>query len=782
MMSIRHKTTKLRNAATKALACLVMMAMVGLYPAMAAAADTSAPTTDTTTPTTQSTTTPTDSNSNSTATAPSANQTQDSSTANTSTTTPATPGPQGKVGADSSKTGPQGKVGVDSSKTGPQGSVGPQKPTGADASTYTFNKDTGLWENDHYTWNPTTGQAAPKDHPNYSYDPKTQTWSTDTYVYDAASGKYVPTPQPVNPLVAQLLGLMPPAGSQTSGPLAAANANSGGTSGSTGFFDLFNNVTIQNAINSLAVTGDASVSNNTAAGSALTGNAAVLSNVINAFNALWSLTGGNVVTYLKNIFGDVTGDLTLDPNALSATNSANGSSNGSIGTTGPNSSNTITDQNGVTTTVNARNNGQIDNNINLAAQSGNANVSGNTSAQNATSGMASVVLNLVNILNSAISSGQSFFGMINIFGNFNGDVLFPPGFLDSLLSLGSSAPTTTNAQISTTGPNSANGINQNNSTQTNITNASTTGIANNIASNAQSGAANVNDNTQAGSASTGAANSNVTLFNLTGQNVVGSNAFLVVVNVLGHWLGFIMDAPQGSHAALLGGGASTSSAINTTGPNSANNITGNNSTSTNLNTSSNNAINNNVNLAAQSGDANVSHNTLGGNATSGAANIAANVVNISMSDLALTNWFGMLFINVFGNWTGAVGVNTAAGTVGGSGNGSAPVSFTPGGVAAVNKTHLASVSSIGSSAQTADNHASSVSGSTTPGNGGGNSSAINTSPANAFHSLASKPFFKTLQFSLICVAVAALMLVGDQVITRRRRRKRLPMAAINLLP
>jgi hypothetical protein len=68
-----------------------------------------------------------------------------------------------------------------------------------------------------------------------------------------------------------------------------------------------------------------------------------------------------------------------------------------------------------------------------------------------------------------------------------------------------------------------------------------------------------------------------------------------------------------------------------------------------------------VTANAQSGDATVSGNTNGGNAKTGDAHAGANIANIVNTNINLSDWFGMLFINVFGSWVGSFGVNTAAG-------------------------------------------------------------------------------------------------------------------------
>src|SRR6185503_15712078 len=76
-----------------------------------------------------------------------------------------------------------------------------------------------------------------------------------------------------------------------------------------------------------------------------------------------------------------------------------------------------------------------------------------------------------------------------------------------------------------------------------------------------------------------------------------------------------------------------------------------------------------------SGDATASKNTEVGNVSTGDAKAASSVANIFNSVLNVKHWFGVLGINVFGDWLGDVNDNTAAGNSvpDGQGNSSAPV-------------------------------------------------------------------------------------------------------------
>lgn len=534
-------------------------------------------------------------------TAPSA-QPSTTTPASQQTTTPTltvVPSPTPPATTDTASSANQPKS---AKKTGPKKAppkpanpkTGPQKPNGADANKYVYNEKTGRWENGQYAWDPATGQSKPINALDYSYNPETKAWDTTEWRYDPSEGKYVPnnvtsSPQPIGNEI----------------PL---NGNS------TQFFSLYNNAAISNSVNSHAQSGDSWVTGNTLAGNALSGDALALVNIFNMINSSAGFqNGGEIATFSSDIYGNVYGDLYVDPAALTALQPASGVG-GTDGNTNIN--------------VNADLSNSVSNDVNLNAQSGNANVSHNTTGGNATSGSANAVANLINMLNSAISSGGSFLGVLNIYGSLNGDILLPPGLLNALL-----ASNATNKQSSNNASVSAN-LND------------TQSITNNIKTSATTGNANVAQNTKAGNATTGNGQTNVTILNLTGRNVVAANSLLVFVNVLGQWVGVIMDAPTGTTSAALGSGVTA---------NSSNNLDANYS----VNTS--NAIVNNVDVNAKSGDANVTGNTKAGNATTGDATASVNVANISNSNFSLSGWFGILFINVFGSWNGSFGVDTVAG-------------------------------------------------------------------------------------------------------------------------
>lgn len=429
--------------------------------------------------------------------------------------------------------------------------------------------------------------AALAAEPTYTYDPATGRWNTDKWQYNNETGIYEEKPAPVPPVVEQPSLLAQASVSEPSGE--SVNSLNSNTSDA--------DITIQTNNSSTAQTGNASVTQNTTAGNATTGNAAASTTIVNTIH---STVGGDTVGiahFTSDIYGNVTGDITL--------------SSAIDGVASPPSDQKLTADNSVTVT----------NTVSVDAKSGEASVAQNTTAGNATSGSANAVANVINLINSIIAANKSFVGTINIYGNLNGDILVSPDFIPQLIASNSEG--------------SATSVESNN----------TQSIINNVYLQATSGSADVSKNTTAGQATTGNASTNLTILNLSGRQVTASNSLLVFVNVLGTWVGIIVDAPQGATAAALGSGVTE----NKGGQNTQ--ITANNE----------NQIINDINVTATSGNASVTQNTTAGNATTGNATASANILNVTMSNFSLSDWFGILFINVYGHWDGSFGVNTASG-------------------------------------------------------------------------------------------------------------------------
>lgn len=491
----------------------------------------------------------------------------------------------------------------------PPKNTGESKPTGPEGSTYVFNKETGKWENEHYSWDPDTKKTTSKSGTDYIYDPATGLWETKKWVYDPVKGQYAPRKVLLNNE------------EMVSSGLATQAEIDQQTKNSTNI-DINNDATVSNTQRSCSRSGDAEISANTNAGNATTGSAYTMANILNMLGSDWGDLGKDVKTFTTDINGDVTGDIYINPDAIgpNANLSTNRSSNNDLD-------------------VNISDNGSIDNDIKLCSYSGSSRVNSNTTAGDATTGNADAVANVLNLINSAINSGDSFLGVLNINGNLDGDILLPDYLdLDNLLTT-NTGPSSNTATID---------IKDNELIADMISNQS---IDNDINNSAKSGDASVKDNNSAGEASTGTSQTNVTIMNLTGREIIGDSSLLVFVNVLGTWVGFIVDAPAGSNTAALGSGIDS----NVSNQREVNN-------SAEINVEENKKITNNIEVVSETGDAEVSENTVAGSAKTGNATASTNLLNMINSKLTLKKWFGILFINVFGSWQGSFGVDTERGT------------------------------------------------------------------------------------------------------------------------
>jgi hypothetical protein len=558
--------------------------------------------------------------------------------------------------------------------------AGVNRPTGASAATYHYNPANGLWENDYYTWNPATKETVARTAPEYTYNPQTAMWDTSVWEYQTSSSTYVLVPHSVatpptgavthgGPVVTPAAttsnttakAAIPLASSQsaTDSSTAALNSQPAGTTagdpasaGSTRSDTNATGVVLGNTVNSDATSGNALLQSNMAAGDAISGDASAFATVLNLLQSSSSLTGSGLTTFTKNIQGDVNGDLLIDPAAL--TQPAN---------IAPTTLNNLT--------LNSSLDAGIQNNISLDAASGNADVLDNTHAGDAITGDANAVANVINMINSVVAANQSFLGVVNIYGNFSGDIVVPTSSLNALLA--------SNADSPSAGPTTP--------TLT-ATSDSTQQIMNNIDLAAASGKAVQTSNTTTGSALSGDALTKLTIFNLTGRKVTAANSLLVFVNVLGTWVGVIMDAPVGATTAALTGDATSAS----TAPSMDSNPV-----TADVHQNDKESIINNITAHATSGNATVQDNFSSGNAVSGSAHASANIFNMLNSQFSLSHWFGILFINVFGAWHGNFGTakppvapsgstSSATGTTGATTTGRVQVGkvfrFVPSGISA----------------------------------------------------------------------------------------------------
>ncbi len=229
-----------------------------------------------------------------------------------------------------------------------------------------------------------------------------------------------------------------------------------------------------------------------------------------------------------------------------------------------------------------------------------------------------------NILNSNIIGSNWTQLIINVFGNWIGDLIFPgKAAMINFLQQESSGCGGCGA--------------------TNIVNSNEGEIENEVYTQANTG-----ENQAAGNASiirTGGANVKTNLLNIANTNLYNQNWFFVGINNFGSWKGNIFSLPPGLDIS----GDSNGIQVYNLGPEDVGNQSSGNSL---------NIVNDNTGSIKNSIVVNVSTgkntaNSDGGSAVinTGNANVLTNLVNILNSNITGNNWLlGM--INIFGSWEG----------------------------------------------------------------------------------------------------------------------------------
>lgn len=371
--------------------------------------------------------------------------------------------------------------------------------------------------------------------------------------------------------------------------------------------------------------------------------------VVNAVNT--NLDNVKVAEF--NIVDNQTGDLVLDFNANCVSGCGNTNANVANTGNGNDSNNQAASLSTVNNATFQNNDATVTNDMVLAADSGHNLADKNTGGDTTiTTGDANVSASAVTLANNNLDGGEIIYGVVNIYGNLYGDIVFPeelsnqPG--TSVANTGNGADSHNQALASN---NTSNSTSQNNQAIINNNLQLGTNTGNNLAEK------NTDGNT---TIQTGDTNVQAQVLNVANTNASGNNVWLVLVNEAGKWIGRILGAPEGSNVAgsagtdfqvaengnitAVNGGNGNGSQNNAAVSNSSNDTTVQNNTAT---------INNNLNLSANTGNNSTSSNTGGNNEiNTGDAKIIANLVNFVNNNITGGGKLVVTVVNVFGNWFG----------------------------------------------------------------------------------------------------------------------------------
>jgi len=447
--------------------------------------------------------------------------------------------------------------------------------------------------------------------------------------------------------------------SQGSGTdLSGTNSNTGADSTNTvdagvtntATTSVDNTATNNTNVDAAANTGANTANKNTGSASTTTGNAGI--GVTQLVNDNTTAINGNVGLNVTGYQGDYQGDLVLDfNNALALLTGGEPTSIRAINdTTGADSNNEV-----ILSTVyeelnEIQNDGNINNQLDLSAITGQNEASMNTGDGSIYTGDANIAATLVNLLNTTVLNGNLTVAVQDIFGDLLGDIVIPD--LSQLASAFWGNTTQIDASNDTTGSDSTNEIDIAliETEQTNINNDAQ--INTQVNANAITGQNDTLANTGGGEIDTGDASVSASNVSVANTTVEGGNWGLVIVNALNRWVGFLVGDSGEVHQLTQDETLREIEARNSaTGADSTNTIDITDETNITNNIDNLAVINNEINADAITGQNEASKNTGQGRIATGDANILASAVNLANTTVKNAN-LGIAVVNIFGNWLG----------------------------------------------------------------------------------------------------------------------------------
>jgi uncharacterized repeat protein (TIGR01451 family) len=270
------------------------------------------------------------------------------------------------------------------------------------------------------------------------------------------------------------------------------------------------------------------------------------------------------------------------------------------------------------------NQGSIENDVLVGASTGGNSIDAEDGEAIIKTGNANVVANVFNILNSNIIGLNWTRFIINIFGNWIGDLTFPRDEVMQEFIESDSSGCGENCEDS------------------NIVSSNEGQIENEVLVVADTGQNTITGGS--GVIETGDANVQTEVSNIANSNVNGGNWFFIAINNFGEWKGNVYGLPPGLGMDKDSGSVK----IYNLSPDELNSQS---TASNSLNIVENNSgsIKNSVIINVLTG--NNSANSTSATIETGDANAVANLVNILNSNITGVNWLSGM-INVFGTWEG----------------------------------------------------------------------------------------------------------------------------------
>ncbi len=271
-----------------------------------------------------------------------------------------------------------------------------------------------------------------------------------------------------------------------------------------------------------------------------------------------------------------------------------------------------------------QNDSAITNVVSVDSVTGNITATYNDSLGDITTGDAISSVAILNLANNIVATGDIFVGTITLDDNYKNNIILSDALLNHLINGTGRTTEIFNGTVTT---------------------ESLQVVTNSVNASAKSGNINASFNDTVGNVKTGDATTNIDISDTTGSYVIFGNALLVIVTTTGTWSGNMIDSP-GSYIALI-------TLDNAGNPTLITPVNSDNLVS-NLRISNKSTITNTVSASATSGNVTAYKNDDIGDITTGDATVNITIRNVLTNIVSFSDWFGVLFINVFGDWSGNV--------------------------------------------------------------------------------------------------------------------------------
>ena len=303
------------------------------------------------------------------------------------------------------------------------------------------------------------------------------------------------------------------------------------------------------------------------------------------------------------------------------------------------------------------NTADIQNDITLTSNTGdNSAINNISSGTSVSTGDAYTSLNLFTMANTNLVGNCYFYGVINLFGSQNGDIILP--YELDVLNNNLTPLTFGQSQVTNTGDDSEINQSTNTENETIIKNSNNASVNESVTSTNTTGDNSMIDTINfdtIGSIITGDASSNHNVIDIINSNYVANNFFILLINRYGTWNGQVIGLDSSYMLVPQAGNPTApnlySTLITNTGDSLQSTSNQTNKSTVVVENTNNLTVDNNINLLSNTGGNEAGRfNAL---INTGDAQTNANIVTMGNTNITGDNWF-FAVINIFDDFIGNI--------------------------------------------------------------------------------------------------------------------------------